>query len=118
MQTKLGLFCDRIIEAGWLVAIVVVPLFFNVYSSRVFEPDNLSLLRSIALVMIAAWLVRTLEARLGGEEEGPSPEREGGVVAFLRLPLVIPTLIMVGVYILTTITSVVPRISFWGSYQR
>ena len=67
MQTKLGLFCDRIIEAGWLVAIVVVPLFFNVYSSRVFEPDKLSLLRSIALVMIAAWLVRTLEARLGGE---------------------------------------------------
>jgi len=118
MQTKLGLFCDRIIEAGWLVAIVVVPLFFNVYSSRVFEPDKLSLLRSMALVMIAAWLVRSLEARLGGDEEGPSPEREGGVVAFLRLPLVIPTLIMVGVYILTTITSVVPRISFWGSYQR
>lgn len=117
MQTKLGLFCERIIEAGWLVAVVVVPLFFNVYSSRVFEPDKLSLLRSIALVMIAAWLVRLVDSRLA-EKRTSSEHPQGGVLDFLRLPLVVPTLIMVGVYILTSVTSVVPRISFWGSYQR
>ncbi len=118
METRLGVFCERVIEAGWLAAAIVVPLFFNVYSSRVFEPDKLSLLRSIALVMIAAWLVRLLEGRLGRRGESATPEQNGGVLGFLRLPLVIPTLIMVGVYILTTITSVVPRVSFWGSYQR
>ncbi|TKJ30423.1 MAG: hypothetical protein CEE40_05115 [Chloroflexi bacterium B3_Chlor] len=117
MQTKLGLFCERVIEAGWLAAVVVVPLFFNVYSSRVFEPDKLSLLRSIALVMVAAWLVKLLEARLG-RGKSPLKENGGGVLTFLRLPLVIPTLVMVGVYVLTTITSVVPRVSLWGSYQR
>lgn len=117
MQTKLSLCCERLIEAGWLAAVVVVPLFFNVYSSRVFEPDKLSLLRSIALVMVAAWLVKLLEARLGRRKSLPK-ENGGGVLAFLRLPLVIPTLVMVGVYILTTATSVVPRVSFWGSYQR
>jgi hypothetical protein len=37
MPTKLSVFCDKVIEAGWLTAIVVVPLFFNVYSSRVFD---------------------------------------------------------------------------------
>jgi tetratricopeptide (TPR) repeat protein len=117
MQTKLSVFCERIIEAGWLAAVIVVPLFFNIYSARVFEPDKLSLLRSIALVMIAAWLVKLLEGQLG-RGKAPQPEADGGVLGFLRLPLVIPTLVLVAVYILTTITSVVPSVSFWGSYQR
>jgi tetratricopeptide (TPR) repeat protein len=113
----LSLFCDRIIEAGWLAEAIVVPLFFNVYSSRVFEPDKLSLSRSIALVMAVAWVVRVLERR-GGREAAASGERRSDVRTFLRTPLVIPTLILVGVYVLTTITSVVPWISSWGSYQR
>ena len=76
MQTKLSVFCDRLIEAGWLAALIVVPLFFNIHSSRVFEPDKLSLLRSIALVMAAAWLLRAVEdwrvrqARAGGASHG------------------------------------------------
>ena len=61
MPTKLSVFCDKVIEAGWLTAIVVVPLFFNVYSSRVFEPDKLTLLRSIALVMAVAWVIKAVE---------------------------------------------------------
>jgi hypothetical protein len=53
-QTKLDRWCTSIIEAGWLAALIVAPLFFNVYSSRVFEPDKISLIRSIALVMLLA----------------------------------------------------------------
>jgi tetratricopeptide (TPR) repeat protein len=117
MRTKLSILCDGIIEAGWLAAVVVVPLFFNVYSSRVFEPDKISLLRSIALLMIAAWLVKVMEDLIDRGRTTPAAG-EGGVSAFFRLPLVLPTLLLVGVYVLTTITSVVPRISFWGSYQR
>ena len=41
MQTKLSVFCDKLIEAGWLASAAVIPVFFNVYSSRVFEPDKL-----------------------------------------------------------------------------
>jgi tetratricopeptide (TPR) repeat protein len=117
MRTKLSILCDGVIEAGWLAAVVVVPLFFNVYSSRVFEPDKISLLRSIALLMIAAWLVKVMEDFIDRGRTTPAGG-EGGVSAFFRLPLVLPTLLLVGVYVLTTITSVVPRISFWGSYQR
>ncbi len=117
MQTKLGMFCERLIEAGWLAAVIVVPLFFNVYSSRVFEPDKLTVLRSIALVMIVAWVVKLVEERLG-RSSSPRAREGTGLLPFVRLPLVIPTLIIVGVYILTTVTSVVPRVSFWGSYQR
>ncbi len=119
-KTRLSAFCDRLIEAGWLAAVVIVPLFFNVYSSRVFEPDKISTLRSIALVMVAAWLVKTAEQGL------TSPNEEGGSRWDVRrwwqtihqTPMALPTLAMVGIYIISTIFSVTPQVSFFGSYQR
>ncbi|MCL6430241.1 MAG: tetratricopeptide repeat protein [Anaerolineae bacterium] len=124
METRLGRYCDRVAEAGWLAAALLTPLFFNVYSGRVFEPDKLTLLRSIALVMAAAWLIRTLErtrdgrARLGREEAG-GPLGPAGVWGSLRAtPLLLPVLSLVGVHLLATAVSVTPRTSFWGSYQR
>jgi len=108
MQTRLAVFCDRVIEAGWLVAAMAMPLFFNIYTFRVFEPDKLTLLRSIALVMCLAWAVKAMEG-------GSTRER---VKSLFSLPLAIPTVILVGVYLLTTATSIVPRVSLWGSYQR
>ena len=100
MQTKLGVFCDKIIEAGWLVAVIVTPLFFNVFSDRTFEPDKLTLLRSIALVMAVAWVIKTLEA--GGSIQIQYP------ISNIQYPLVLPTLLLVMVYILATIASVTP----------
>ncbi len=109
-STRLSAFCERLIEAGWLAALVLAPLFFNVYSSRVFEPDKLTLVRSIALVMVGAWLIRLLEERKSGRP------RLNGVT--WRTPLVLPTLILVGLYLITSALSIVPRVSFMGSYQR
>ncbi len=117
MRTRISVFCDQVIEAGWLLALVIVPLFFNVYSNRVFEPDKLALLRSIAVLMAAAWLIRWIEERVAGGDKGgdaqPAPAER-----FWKIPLVGPTLILAVVYLLATATSVVPRTSLWGSYQR
>lgn len=117
MQTKLNVLCDRILEAGWLVALLVEPLFFNVYSSRVFEPDKITLLRSIALVMIGVWLVKLLET---GGRFTTNGEREGDSLwqRIRRTPLAIPVLLLILVYIVATVTSIVPGTSLWGSYQR
>jgi len=109
-STRLSAFCERLIEAGWLAALVLAPLFFNVYSSRVFEPDKLTLVRSIALVMVGAWLVRLIEERKSGR-----PLLNG---VTWRTPLVLPTLLLVGLYLVTSVLSLVPRVSFMGSYQR
>ncbi len=114
MGTKLSIFCDKVIEAGWLVAVVVVPLFFNPYSHRTFEPDKITLLRSIALVMVLAWLVKVIEE--WGQEQGQTLRERG--LAFLRTPLILPALLVALIYLFTTLTSIVPRFSFWGSYQR
>ena len=75
MNTKFSRFLEAIIEAGWLAALIIVPLFFNVHSSRVFEPDKLSLLRSIALVMAVAWLIKLANDGLGIRRE----DADGGV---------------------------------------
>ena len=74
-KTRLEGFCDKIIEASWLAALVVVPLFFNVYSSRVFEPDKITALRSIAVVAAIAWVVKTVEGGIkipSGEARRPT----------------------------------------------
>lgn len=122
MSTKLSKWCEAIIEAGWLAALIIVPLFFNVYSARVFEPDKLSLLRSIALVMAAAWLVKLVEttlARADTRTGGAEPVARPGLWATIRqTPLVLPTLLLVLAYLISTAFSLSPRISWWGSYQR
>jgi len=109
-STRLSVILDGILEAGWLSAIIVTPLFFNIYSSRVFEPDKLTTLRSIALMMAAVWLVRWVEEIVSGR-------RERGRITW-RTPLVLPALLTVLVYLLSTAFSVTPYVSFFGSYQR
>ena len=115
MPTKVSAFCNKIIEAGWLLALAVVPLFFNIYSNRVFEPDKLGLLRSIATLMAVAWLIKWAEQASRQED---TIESESSPKQFWRIPLVAPTLVLVFVYLLSTVASIVPRTSLWGSYQR
>ena len=108
-STKLSAFCDKVLETSWLLAVIVTPLFFNVYSSRVFEPDKLTTLRTIATIMAAVWLVKHIEERVSGRHE----------IGFTwRTPLVFPTLFTVVVYLLSTILSVNSWVSLLGSYQR
>ncbi len=113
METRLSRICSAIIEAGWLAALVVAPLFFNTFSNRVFEPDKLHLVRSIALLMAVAWVIQLLDSGLRrGEGARGLWER------VRRTPLVLPALVLVLSYLLSTALSVVPRISFFGSYVR
>lgn len=112
MESRFSRICDAIIEAGWLAALVLAPLFFNTFSNRVFEPDKIHLVRSIALLMAVAWLVQLLDSGL---------RRPSGASFRSHLrstPLVLPTLILVGSYLISTALSVIPRISFFGSYVR
>ncbi|MGA9349025.1 MAG: tetratricopeptide repeat protein [Anaerolineae bacterium] len=110
-----------------MTLVVAVPLFFNVYSHRSFEPDKIALMRSVALVMGLAWVIKELGTRGWRLEVGyfdwaqykswkPALSLVEGLV--LRTPLVLPTLLLAMVYIITTITSIAPRLSLWGSYHR
>jgi len=108
-STRLSAFCDKVLEVGWLLALIITPLFFDVYSSRVFEPDKLTTLRTLAVIMAAVWVVMVIEDRSSGRYE---------MGLTWRTPLVFPTLFTVLVYLLSTLLSVTPRVSLLGSYQR
>ncbi|MGQ9489418.1 MAG: tetratricopeptide repeat protein [Anaerolineae bacterium] len=113
METRLSRICDAIIEAGWLAALVVAPLFFNTFSNRVFEPDKIHLVRSIALLMTVAWGVQLLDGGLSQSAGLPSWWKR-----LQTTPLALPALILVLSYLLSTALSIVPRISLFGSYMR
>ena len=128
MFTKLSLYCEKVIEAGWLAVLVLVPVFFNIYSARTFEPDKITLMRSIALIMVLAWLIKVAEAGFGRLEASENRDQtevaedaEPGKSVWQRLtaiPLLVPTLLVVAAYLISTILSISPKVSLWGSYQR
>jgi tetratricopeptide (TPR) repeat protein len=116
MPTRIGKYCEGIIEAGWLAAVILVPIFFNVYSSRIFEPDKITLLRSLALLMLGAWLIKIIDE--GRIRLNSLPTGQSSWKVLLKTPLVLPALVITVVYLVATIFSVSPRTSLWGSYQR
>jgi tetratricopeptide (TPR) repeat protein len=116
MPTKLSRYADGIMEAAWLAALIVVPVFFNIYSSRIFEPDKITLLRTLALLILAAWIIKLIEEG-GARWEQIKPD-ESRFRFLLRVPLIAPVAALVIVYIISTIFSVTPRVSLLGSYQR
>lgn len=124
MKTQLSDFCDRPIEAGWLLAVVLIPSFFDVRTAHVFEPDKGAMLRSLALAMAAVCLIKIIERAICWL---------GGRLGLVSLPfqpdhrsrrakgnshLIVLCVLFAAVYLVSTVISVHPRISFMGSYQR
>ena len=122
-KTKFDAWLNGVIEAGWLAALVLAPLFFNVFSSRVFEPDKISLVRSIALIMLLAWLIKLANGGAAwlpgstGESATDTPPRPWWQRG-LGMPLLLPILLIVAAYLISTGFSVARFVSWWGSYQR
>jgi O-antigen ligase len=116
MPTKISKYCDGIMEAAWIAAIVVIPIFFNIYSSRIFEPDKITILRSLALVILAAWIVKLIEG--GGIRWDEIRFNRSFVKTITGIPIIYSIVLLGIVYLVATIFSVTPRISLLGSYQR
>lgn len=103
-------------EATWLAAIILVPLFFDIYSSRIFEPDKITLLRTLALLSLLAWIVKLVDE--GGLHWGRIERKKNWFETLRNIPLALPVIALILVYIVSAIFSVTPRVSFLGSYQR
>ncbi|MBI3964676.1 MAG: O-antigen ligase family protein, partial [Chloroflexi bacterium] len=109
-MSKFGQFADRLLEATWLAIALTVPLYFNVFDWRVFEPDKAVLLRNLCAVLAFAWMVKTVEVgRLSPREL---------LTGLGRSPLTLAALLFLGVHALTTATSLLPEQSAGGSYLR
>src|SRR5437868_6267169 len=123
---------DYVTESCWLLALVAVPLFFDTMTVRIFEPDKIVLFRNIVLVMVLATLVRAILTAPAAMARAPTstsplPSTERGVGykgppwwrrQITQRPMLVPVIIFTLVYTAATIHSVLPGISFWGSYDR
>jgi tetratricopeptide (TPR) repeat protein len=115
MESRFTRWCDSFLEGCWLIAILAIPLFFNIHSERVFEPDKITLLRSLALLVAAVWLARWVAAQ-GWRDV--AQWRWSNPAAVWHKPFVLPVVLLIVVYLLATLFSINPRISWAGSYQR
>ncbi len=116
MSTRLARIADGIMEAGWLAAIIFAPIFFNVFSSRIFEPDKITTVRSLALVILIAWIVKLLEQkRISWTKMTPA---KNWFETIRQTPLLLPVAVMILSYLVSTVFSVTWSNSLLGSYQR
>jgi tetratricopeptide (TPR) repeat protein len=112
----LSRYVGGLIEAAWLVAAASIPLFFNLYSSNIFEPDKTALLRTLAWLSLAAWLVKLIDQGAFLRERNMPGRLDARSI--IRIPLALPVAALAGVYLISTIFSITPRLSLFGSYQR
>jgi O-antigen ligase/Tfp pilus assembly protein PilF len=97
---------DRLLEAGWLAAAVLVPLVINLWARQPFEPFKVFVLRMVVWTMMGLWLA---EGLLTGRPAWRDLEDN---------PLLWPALAVLTVLVLATALAVDQGLSLWGSYER
>jgi tetratricopeptide (TPR) repeat protein len=125
-STRVEDLCEGIIEAGWLLSLALVPLFFNIFSARSYEPDKIAVLRSLVLVMVAAWLWKVGSGgRAFRPTTGDPDDISEGSLSLLTLvrhlarqPLVPLTALLAASLVIGSLLSIDPRLSWQGSYPR
>ncbi len=123
MPTRLNLYCSQVIEAGWLVALVVIPLHFNPLSSEAFESEKIAFLRSIALIMALAWMIKgvlwiVVERRSHAKPTATPPDRGSFGRTMAQHPLVLLAILAFVIYCVATALSILPHVSLWGYHAR
>jgi putative inorganic carbon (HCO3(-)) transporter len=95
-----------LLEMGWLLVVILVPLWVNLWAQQPFELSKAALLRTLVWVMAGVW---SADCWLTWQ----SPRRD------LRdNPLLWPALAVGAAQILATAWSVDRGVSLWGSYTR
>lgn len=127
MNERATHICDYVLQGGLLSTVLVAPAYFNIDDQRIFEPDKAILLRDLAAVLAAIWLLRQALRALAALRGRAAQPRS--VVASLgyghgvghalrRWPTLLPMLLLTTTTLLTTATSLLPAISWNGSYAR
>ena len=119
METRLSFYATGVIEAGWLLALVVVPLLFDTGTVNSFELPKPAAVRAIALVMLGAWALRILERSGSRVAPTTAPHAMRRFRAAVRtIPLAWASLPFLASLLLSAVASVTPRLSVWGSWER
>lgn len=103
-KEKVVYWCDKVIEAGLILIVFFVPLIFTVSTGAdIFNLPRLTFLRIMTIPVALAWVIRLFETR-----------------EFYRLksPMTWPVLAVLLSWLLSSIFSLRPEVSFLGNYLR
>jgi len=100
----------RALEITWLAVIFLIPLFFNPQSYKVFVLNKASLLQFLVITMLALWLADWILS--------PARHRRLNWRNIFTSPLHLSILVFGVLAAISTVASITPSISFWGSYFR
>ncbi|MBI4835282.1 MAG: O-antigen ligase family protein [Planctomycetes bacterium] len=119
----LGKLCEQFLEAGWLAALILSAFFMNIYTQRMFEPDKAALVRSLAILMVIAVIIKFLEKgkSVSNTQANTAPETIKPIVSAwnsIRKSIILPAIIFYFSYLISSLLSVLPWNSFLGSYDR
>jgi len=103
VSKNITICCDKIIVGLLLVAVILVPLFFDIRLYSVFDLSKATALYLITIAILVIWALL-----LGFKYD----------FKFTHTKLDIPILAFLFVFILSTITSINPIISLFGTYKR
>ncbi|MBC8263671.1 MAG: tetratricopeptide repeat protein [Anaerolineales bacterium] len=106
---RLHLLSERAIKFGLLAIVLLLPILVNPFGARFYEIPKVAFLRFTVLLLLTAWLVGRINLK---------GSIAGSLRKLLSRPLVLPALLFTFAYVLSTVTSVAPHVSFWGSYFR
>ncbi|MEA3464292.1 MAG: O-antigen ligase family protein [Patescibacteria group bacterium] len=113
--------CDYIIEISLLIIIFFTPIYFAFVQENynIFELNKLALFRILLMVMLLAFVgkmfIKRKRSRLSREAGSPS------FFVWFRTPAakLFLLLFLVGLsYFISTLLSIHPQLSLWGSYAR
>ena len=117
--SRLATACTAGIEACWLTALVVSALFFNTHSTRIFEPDKLAVVRTLALIVAALAATRAFDAGWNPiRQKFPKPTTATVRTWLVSNPLPAAALLYLLLAVISTAFSISPSQSLWGSYAR
>jgi hypothetical protein len=110
-DSALSRYCGGLIEACWLAVLVAVPLLYDPQAFSGFEPFKAAYVRGFSLLALAAWCVRAVEGHgVSRTLREISPAWLGRAWVAILFTFCVSLLI-------STVLSVFPSQSFWGSYE-
>jgi tetratricopeptide (TPR) repeat protein/O-antigen ligase len=114
MNTKLQAWCAGAAETAVLLTAAAVPVFVNFYSFRVFDLNKAAILITLSTVIAVVGLIALIE----GLGAGPGAGTGKALGRAVRRPLVAAALLLALTTAIATATSILPRLSFFGSAER
>jgi len=114
-MNRLSRYCDGLIEASWLLAVIVAPLYFFTGLSQPFDLGKTIMFRVAVLIGGAAWISKWISS-------GDFRFEKKTLSALWARITVSPLILLVGalgvVYIISSAFSISPLLSLRGSYER